>query len=188
MIYKIVNAIFRIENRREGKKMLSFVLSIIGIIFIFALKNIFGLFFAIVAFIIALVQLKKKQVFNSIGLVVSVVLIIYSIYAFVIASNEVGNIIGSSQEGMYSSMEMALAQGAVISVEEEERECAESGSACALPPSLTVDLDYASNYREYESTLKECDGYIELNYSYPGGWDAKTYLSCPDYETEGYEN
>lgn len=166
--------------------MLSFILSIVSLFFIFVIKKPMGILFAIFALIIALIQIKKKKTLNYIGLILAIFAIIYSIFATVIASKSVTSVVDKSKEKAYTQIEEDLAKGALITVEQYEDECAESESNCALPPLLEENLDYAYNYENFKSTLKNCDGYIEIKYE-DLKWNAKTYLNCPDYQTDGYK-
>lgn len=166
--------------------MLSFILSIVSLFFIFVIKKPMGILFAIFALIIALIQIKKKKTLNYIGLVLAIFAIIYSIFATVITSKTVINVVDKSKEKTYAQIEKDLATGALITVEQYEDECAESKSNCALPPLFERNLDYAYNYEDFKSTLKNCDGYIEIKYE-DLKWNAKTYLNCPDYQTDGYK-
>lgn len=165
--------------------MISFVLAIISIVLIFVLKSFIGILFAVLSLVFGLIQIKKKKVMNYIGLVLSILILIYSIYAFVIAASTVSNTINSAKERTYQNIEKSLERGALISIQQDEEECAESGTACTLPPNLTKKLDYANGYDDYKNTLKDCDGYIDLKYE-SLEWTANVYLKCPDYQTEGY--
>lgn len=165
--------------------MISFILAIISIVLIFVLKSFIGIFFAVLSFVFGLIQIKKKKVMNYIGLVLSILILIYSIYAFIIAASTVSNTINSAKERTYQNIEKSLEQGALISIQQDEEECAESGTACTLPPNLTKKLDYAYGYDDYKNNLNDCNGYIDLKYE-SLKWTAKVYLKCPDYQTRGY--
>ena len=166
--------------------MLVFILSIISICLVFLMKSFLGTLLAIIALIIALVQWKKKKVINYIGFALSLLLILYSVFAFLIYAKEVGGTINRAKRQTYMQMERELERGALNSIENQEEECSKSETTCALPPTLKEDLDYASNYNDLKDMLKECDGYIDLKYE-SLNWTAKAYLKCPKYQTEGYE-
>ncbi len=167
--------------------MLSFVLSCISLFLIFVMKSFIGIVFAIAALIVALIKIKSKKTLNYIGLFLSILMLIYSAFSFIVASKSVNGIVNTSKAKTYKNIEKSLANGAIITVKQYEKECAKSGSNCALPPTLREDLDYAYGYDDFKSTLKNCDGYIDIKYE-SLEWTAKVYLKCPDYKTDGYES
>ncbi len=167
--------------------MLSFVLSCISLFLIFVMKSFIGIVFAIAALIVALIKIKSKKTLDYIGLILSVLLLIYSAFSLIVASKSVNGIVNSSKEKTYQSIEKSLANGALITINQREEECTKSGSNCALPPTLRKDLDYAYGYDDFKSSLKNCDGYIDIKYE-SLEWTAKVYLKCPDYKTDGYRS
>lgn len=155
------------------------ILVILGIMFLFFMGNIIGLFLAIVALILSIINLKEKTIVNWILLIVSILSILFYIFIFVFAVSSINKLVNRAKIDSYRLHENQLTKQAEYEILTEKVIIVdENNSGYAIVNKNELDSSMSNK-------LPECKGYIIYNIKETHG---KAYIDCGEYKTEGYNS
>ncbi len=164
------------------KEVLAFILMIISLICIVFFKSFIGTIFAIITLIITLTNLKSKKALNTIALVGSIVIILFSVIAFITSYKVVNNIKSNTQTQVMKTSEDYLE----ISVKNYTDEYIEDGTF--VNGENIVNKQLLDKYNIGVSI--DCDYYVVANVDLDNESNNtyKAYLKCDNYTTDGYDD
>lgn len=160
------------NNEKNKGALVSIILFVLSIIFTFFMKSFIGDILAIITLIVSSINLKRKNTLVIVSFIGSILLIIYSIIAFIISFNVINNTLSSAKIDSYKMCEQVI--------EDETRKYVESND---LLSSSDEDLIFSKS--EITNSCSRCDGYIIVktdNYTY------NAYLKCDNYKTDGFDS
>lgn len=160
-------------EKENKKNPIAFILMVVGVIFILAGSYI-GTVFSIIALIISIIKTKEKYILNTIALIGSILIIIYSIISFIIAFNAIKSVMSESKTNLYKNYEQI--------VENEAKDYSYS-----LDKTTINDNEIVLKTSEFSKYLPNyCTGYVIWNI---GENSYKPYIKCDGkngkYTTEG---
>lgn len=165
----------------KKEKKLSLILMIISAFLVFILGTFIGVILAIFSLIISIKNLKEKEKLNLIALIGSIIIIVISIFMFVVAFNTVNNTLDSAKSRARQTQEQLI-----------ETYC----DGYANQMIKNGELQNGQNIIQEDLLLKyeikipeECDNYViaNIDISNPINNTFKSYMKCDNYITSGFE-
>jgi len=165
----------------KKEKKLSLILMIISAFFVFIIGNFEGFVLAIVSLIISIKNLKEKEKLNKIAFVGSIIIIIISIFMFIVTFNTVNKTLSSAKDTARLQYELLLE----INTKLYSTLMIENGDLIDGENIITEELldKYELEYPE------DCESYIlaTIDINDKNNNTFKAYLKCEDYTTTGFD-
>lgn len=165
----------------KKEKKLSLILMIISAFFVFIIGNFVGVVLAIVSLIISIKNLKEKEKLNKIAFVGSIIIIVISIFMFVVAFNTVNKTLSSAKDTARLQYKKLLETNTKL----YSTLMIENGDLIDGENIITEELldKYKLKYPE------DCESYIlaTIDINDKNNNTFKAYLKCEDYTTSGFD-
>ena len=165
----------------KKEKKLSLILMIISAFFVFIIGNFVGVVLAIVSLIISIKNLKEKEKLNKIAFVGSIIIIVISIFMFVVAFNTVNKTLSSAKDTARLQYKKLLETNTKL----YSTLMIENGDLIDGENIITEELldKYKLKYPE------DCESYIlaTIDINDKNNNTFKAYLKCEDYTTTGFD-
>lgn len=165
------------KKKKEKKRIYILIIAIIG--FVFSFINVLGLILSIVALILSLINIKRKDGYVITGLIISIISIILFIIMTIFATSTILKTFDKAKYNLYKNY-------AEYNLPHSVENLVEEGKLTIDQDTYVITLKEINNYSNiYTSLLKDCDGYVMvLNKT-----DYKGYLKCSNiYVTEEYNS
>jgi len=157
---------------------MSYIFMLIGLALVFV--NIYlALIVNIVALVISIINLKKKDFLNIITLILSIIVIILCIIQIFMTNfnktvDKVDKEMDSAKKNTYLTYEQKLENLAKEYVIEDQM----------INGMMYTGKSYIQINKLDNENTNGCDGYVMYDYDIN---EYQAYIKCPDYQTEGYD-
>lgn len=165
----------------KNEKKLSLILMILSAIFVFIIGNFIGVILAIISLIISIKNLKSKEKLNLIALIGDIIIIVVSVFMFIIAFNAVDSTLNTAKNNARKTQEKLIE----TYCDGYRSQMLNNGEVSDGENILQEDLLIKYGIKIPE----ECDNYVVANIDAENITNStfKAYLKCDDYTTDGFD-
>ena len=162
------------SNKNKIKNLIIMILSMINIVLLFLLKNILFSIIAIILLIVTIINLKNKDIKNTISFVINLISVVVSIVFFIISMTEIGGLFKKANlDSFRSSISTVVAEAEQNKVLGNYKKCEEFESykssifkSCTVnysgeSPSVTIEgTGSYKNYCVYNASYSNLTSFL----------------------------